>query len=64
MSVLFNCLEVGHEIQMKGPLGSFTWLGKCEALWKGNKVKPGSLGFICGGSGWFLTLFCYTEVNF
>jgi nitrate reductase (NAD(P)H) len=51
MSSLFDRLEIGHEIQLKGPIGSFTWLGKGEVLWKGNKYKPRSLGMICGGSG-------------
>jgi nitrate reductase (NAD(P)H) len=51
MSALFDNLEIGHEVQLKGPLGSFIWLGKGEASWKGQRYKPGALAMICGGSG-------------
>jgi len=51
MSSLFDRLAIGQDVQLKGPLGSFTWLGRDEAMWKGNMFKPKSLVMICGGSG-------------
>lgn len=51
MSFLFDKLEVGQEVQMKGPLGSFIWLGRGEALWRERRFKLDSVGLICGGSG-------------
>jgi NAD(P)H-flavin reductase len=47
----FAELEVGDEIELKGPLGSFEWLGKGVANWRGVKRKTRNIGMICGGSG-------------
>ncbi|KAF9455798.1 hypothetical protein BDZ94DRAFT_1276612 [Collybia nuda] len=51
MTTLFDKMQVGDNIELKGPLGSFTWLGKGTALWKGKERKVKQIGMICGGSG-------------
>ena len=44
-------LEVGDKIELKGPLGSFTHLGKSEIKWKGKQRKVKQIGLVCGGTG-------------
>jgi nitrate reductase (NAD(P)H) len=51
MSVGLHELAVGEEVELKGPLGSFTWLGQGSGMYKGRTVQPRNLGLICGGSG-------------
>jgi len=53
MSVGFSELVVGDTVEMKGPLGSFTWEGRGVAVWKGVRRKVKNIGLICGGSGSF-----------
>lgn len=51
MSLGFSELIVGDTVEMKGPLGSFTWEGRGVAVWKGVRRKVKNVGLICGGSG-------------
>jgi nitrate reductase (NAD(P)H) len=57
MSVGFSELVVGDTLEIKGPLGSFTWEGRGVAVWRGVRRKVKNVGLICGGSGSFLLLF-------
>ncbi|KAH8091844.1 hypothetical protein BXZ70DRAFT_1001920 [Cristinia sonorae] len=47
----FDELEVGDEVEVKGPLGSFAWLGQGTAMWRGVERKVTEIGMVCGGSG-------------
>jgi nitrate reductase (NAD(P)H) len=38
-------------MEMKGPTGSFTWIGNGMANWKGVQRKVKNVAMICGGSG-------------
>lgn len=51
MSVGLHELDIGEEIELKGPLGSFQWLGKGLAEWKKEQRAVSNLAFVCGGSG-------------
>ncbi|CAO1635536.1 unnamed protein product [Parajaminaea phylloscopi] len=51
MTMLLEAMKVGDELEMKGPLGSFTFLGNSTVRWKGKERKIEKLALICGGSG-------------
>ncbi|KAI9569846.1 hypothetical protein HD554DRAFT_2327805 [Boletus coccyginus] len=51
MTTGFHQLALGDTVQLKGPLGSFTWNGQGLASWKGSERKVKEVGMICGGSG-------------
>ncbi|EIN13058.1 nitrate reductase [Punctularia strigosozonata HHB-11173 SS5] len=51
MSTVLNKMQIGDEVELKGPLGSFTWNGTGEATWKGQRRTVRQVGMICGGSG-------------
>lgn len=51
MTLGFEELEVGDCVEFKGPLGSFQWLGKGMAKWRGVERRAKNIGMICGGSG-------------
>ncbi|KAI6043890.1 hypothetical protein EDC04DRAFT_3056554 [Pisolithus marmoratus] len=51
MTTGFHQLKLGDTVQLKGPLGSFTWNGLGVANWKGSERKVKEVGMICGGSG-------------
>jgi len=51
MTIGFHELAIGDCVEMKGPLGSFTWEGPGMARWKGIQRKVKNIGLICGGSG-------------
>ncbi|KIP04507.1 hypothetical protein PHLGIDRAFT_75866 [Phlebiopsis gigantea 11061_1 CR5-6] len=51
MTTAFHQLEIGDNLEIKGPLGSFIWQGSGTALWKGTPRKVTELGLVCGGSG-------------
>lgn len=36
---------------MKGPFGSFVWLGDGQANWRGQTIRTRRVGMICAGSG-------------
>lgn len=44
-------LEIGDTIELKGPLGSFTHLGKGAIRWRGKERKIKQVGLVCGGTG-------------
>lgn len=48
----FNELDLGATIELKGPIGSFTWGGRGTFRY-GERSGTGirKLGFVCGGSG-------------
>lgn len=51
MTTGFNELELGNEIEFKGPLGSFTYLERGLCRWRGVERKVNTFGMICAGSG-------------
>ncbi|KAJ3504171.1 hypothetical protein NLJ89_g8077 [Agrocybe chaxingu] len=51
MSVEFDRLVVGDEIEVKGPVGRFEWLGRRTAQIHGLSTRIDEIGFVCGGSG-------------
>lgn len=51
MTVGFNQLVVGDEVEMKGPLGSFVWQGQGTALYRGVPKTYKEIGMVCAGSG-------------
>jgi len=51
MTVGFHELVIGDCVEMKGPIGSFTWEGTGLARWKGVQRTVKNIGLICGGSG-------------
>ncbi|CAO1621635.1 unnamed protein product [Jaminaea pallidilutea] len=51
MTMALEQLEVGDCIELKGPLGGFTFLGSSTVRWKGRARKIRKLALICGGSG-------------
>ena len=38
-------------IEVKGPLGSFTWKGHGSITWKSVSRSVSEIGLVCGGSG-------------
>ena len=51
MTTGFHQLEIGDEVELKGPLGSFVWQGNGTAMYRGVPRKYKQIGMICGGSG-------------
>ncbi|KAH9947042.1 hypothetical protein B0H21DRAFT_856810 [Amylocystis lapponica] len=51
MTTGFHQLQVGDTVELKGPLGSFTWAGPGAAVWKGVPRRVRHVGLVCGGSG-------------
>ncbi|CAO1613678.1 unnamed protein product [Sympodiomycopsis kandeliae] len=51
MTSLLEKMKLGDSIELKGPLGGFTFLGKSQVRWKGVQRKVRKLALICGGSG-------------
>ena len=44
-------MAIGDELELKGPLGGFTFLGNSMIRWHGKERKVRKLALICGGSG-------------
>lgn len=53
MTLGFEELEVGDSIELKGPLGSFEWLGQGRCRWRGEERSVSDVGMVCAGSGTF-----------
>lgn len=51
MTTGFDKLSIGDDVEVKGPMGFFVWLGAGAASWRNVVRKPGMVGLICGGSG-------------
>ncbi|KAL7410259.1 hypothetical protein BDY24DRAFT_400640 [Mrakia frigida] len=51
MSHCFAELEIGDEMEVKGPAGHFEWTGQGMTDWHGIKRKYKNIGMVCGGSG-------------
>jgi len=52
MTSYLDSLEVGSaSIEMKGPLGHFSYLGSSNFEWKHKVRKVRRIGMVCGGSG-------------
>ena len=51
MSMALDRLAPGDEVDFKGPIGKFEYLGKGMATVKGEEKRVGSFVMICGGSG-------------
>ncbi|VDB91648.1 unnamed protein product [Peniophora sp. CBMAI 1063] len=51
MSALFEKLQVGDQVEVKGPIGSFIWKGRGSYLWRGKTGHTKNVGMICAGSG-------------
>ncbi|KAE8270754.1 hypothetical protein A4X09_0g1573 [Tilletia walkeri] len=52
MTTLLDSMKPGEDmIEMKGPLGHFTFLGASQIQWKHKTRKVRKLACICGGSG-------------
>ena len=46
-------MKVGETIEIKGPIGEFTWNGSGIARWKHVERKVRNVGMIAAGSGKF-----------
>ena len=51
MSAVLEQLEIGDDVEIKGPIGSFIWTGNGAYKWKGRQGYARKIGMICGGSG-------------
>ncbi|KAJ7602943.1 hypothetical protein B0H17DRAFT_108712 [Mycena rosella] len=51
MSVAMDSLPLGHEVDVKGPIGKFEYHGRGEYSLNGTKKTVKSFMMICGGSG-------------
>lgn len=51
MSMVLDKLSVGDEVDFKGPIGKFQYLGAGRAMVKDEERKVKSFVMICGGSG-------------
>ncbi|KAJ7485300.1 hypothetical protein FB451DRAFT_52602 [Mycena latifolia] len=51
MSVAMDSLPMGHEVELKGPIGKFEYLGRGEYSLNGTKKSVKRFLMICGGSG-------------
>jgi nitrate reductase (NAD(P)H) len=51
MTSVLEKMQVGDELELKGPLGGFTFMGKSMVRWKGKERKVRKMALICGGSG-------------
>lgn len=51
MTLGFAELDVGDSVELKGPIGHFTWQGKGTALLHGKQQRVREIGLLCGGSG-------------
>lgn len=51
MSMVLEKLSVGDEVDFKGPIGKFEYLGAGRTMVKGEERKVKSFVMVCGGSG-------------
>ncbi|KAF8967746.1 nitrate reductase [Flammula alnicola] len=51
MTLGFSELRAGDTVELKGPIGQFTWLGDGKALLNGKEKDVRKIGMVCGGSG-------------
>lgn len=51
MTMVLERMKVGDELELKGPLGGFTFLGNSKVRWRGKERKVRKMALICGGSG-------------
>jgi nitrate reductase (NAD(P)H) len=51
MTMGFADLDIGDSVQLKGPIGHFTWQGNGTAIIHGKAQTVQEIGMVCGGSG-------------
>ena len=51
MSKAINALPIGHDVDFKGPIGKFTYLGRGLCSINGTERRVKKFAMICGGSG-------------
>ena len=50
MSLAFSGLSPNEEVELKGPIGEFIWLGSNTARVRGIERQIEEIGLVCGGS--------------
>lgn len=51
MTLGFAELSIGDSVEIKGPVGHFTWKGKGVVELHGRERRVREIGMVCGGSG-------------
>lgn len=51
MTTVLESIKEGHDVDIKGPLGGFEYLGKGKARYRGVERKVDRFAMVCAGSG-------------